>query len=163
MGILKEWKTWLRLRKNEMDIQSVAIGMNSTVDHTRDRHIIMLDYDEVTLEEVKYSVDELQTFWKLGQADIFKTRNGFHVFFWYDIVPYERLKMIIHYARDVDPMFKFISQYYDRKTIRVAGKYQEKDIEYVETISTGRRPSEIDAMIGDLKKNEHASLLSRQI
>ena len=139
-----------------MDIQSVAIGMNSTVDD--DKHIILLDFDEVTIHEVRESVAELQEFWNLADADIFKTKNGFHAYFWYDHVPYDRLKMIINYARHVDPMFKYISKYYDRKTIRIAGKYKEKDIFFEETIKGTRFPTKIERDIGNLKKNERKIL-----
>ena len=139
-----------------MDIQSVAIGMNSTVD--ADKHIILLDFDEVTIDDVRESVAELQEFWNLADADIFKTKNGFHAYFWYDHVPYDRLKMIINYARHVDPMFKYISKYYDRKTIRIAGKYKEKDIFFEETIKGVRFPTKIERDIGNLKKNERKIL-----
>jgi len=139
-----------------MDIQSVAIGMNSTVDD--DKHIILLDFDEVTIDDVRESVAELQEFWNLADADIFKTKNGFHAYFWYDHVPYDRLKMIINYARHVDPMFKYISKYYDRKTIRIAGKYKEKDIFFEETIKGVRFPTKIERDIGNLKKNERKIL-----
>ena len=159
MVSLKGFKQWLKFRKQEMQLQAVAIGMNSSLDW-EDTHIIMLDYDIEDIELVKQSVRELQEFWKLDDADIFKTRNGHHVFFWYDHVPYERLKMIINFARYVDPMYKYISRYYDHKTIRVAGKYQDKDICYetsVKSMFAGTRNAQIREL-GDLKKQEHKLL-----
>ena len=161
MVSLKGFKDWLKFRKQEMQLQSVAIGMNSSVDW-EDTHIVMLDYDIDDVEKVKQSIRELQQFWKLDDADIFKTRNGFHVFFWYDHVPYERLKLIINYARYVDPMFKYISRFYDHKTIRVAGKYKEKDICYEATVKSMFSNTREKAVqeLGDLKKQEHKLLRS---
>jgi hypothetical protein len=156
--LLREFRRWLRLRDEEMLIRSVAIGMNSTVDMTRDLHIIVLDYDVKDLRIVIDSVEEVQRFWWLGDAEVFRTRNGHHVFFWFDHVPYGRLKMIIEYARSVDPMFKFISRFYDRKTIRVAGKYAQKDIDFVCSVPGVRSPSAEERELGSLKRQEHVLL-----
>jgi len=142
-----------------MEIRNLAIGMNSTVDMTQDLHIVMLDYDIEDIEKVKESVWELQSFWKLSDAQIFRTRHGHHVFFWYDIVPYGRLKMIIEFARYVDPMFKYISRYYDHKTIRTSGKYKEKDIFFRIEMAGVRLATEAERMIGEMKKQEHALLM----
>lgn len=165
MVSLKGFKDWLRMRKQEMQLQSVAIGMNSTIDW-EDSHIVMLDYDLEDIEKVTESVRELQEFYKLADAEVFKTRNGFHVFFWYDHVPYERLKQIIDFARYVDPMYKYISRYYDHKTIRVAGKYQEKDIEYacaVKSYFAQPRSKRKDVLeIGDMKRKEHAVMRGKE-
>lgn len=158
MASWKGFKQWLRFRKQEMQVRNLAIGMNSTVDMTRDRHIIMLDYDQVMVEEVRASVEELQLFWGLSDCDIFRTKNGFHAFFWYDVVPYDRLKMIINYARDVDPMFKYISRFYDHKTVRVAGKYKDRDIEFIERIAGPREPTAEERELGGMKKQEHKML-----
>lgn len=155
MASWKGFKQWLRYRDQEMAIKTLAIGMNSTIDVTKDRHIIMLDYDDVSIDDVKKSVQELQLFWGLADCDIYSTKNGFHVFFWYDIVPYERVKMVISYARGVDPMFKYISRYYDHKTIRVSGKYAVKDREFVERVAGVREPTAEERELGGMKHQEH--------
>ena len=159
MGIVKKFKLWLALRNTENQLRSFAVGMNSTVDIPQDLHIIMLDYDIADLEKVRESVEELQGFWMLADAQVFRTKHGYHVFFFNDIVPYERLKLIIDYAKYVDPQFKYISKYYDKKTIRVAGKYEHKDISFVETIKGIRTPSTWEREIGEMKRGEHKSLL----
>lgn len=158
MVSLKSFRQWLRLSRQEMELQSLAIGMNSTVDLTQDLHIVMLDYDIHDIEKIVESVIELQGFWNLSDAFIFRTRNGHHAFFWYDQVPYGRLKQIIEYARYVDPMFKYISRFYDHKSIRVAGKYRQKDIRFVRTIVGRRQPSEAEREIGSMKMREHELL-----
>ena len=162
MVSLGGFRQWLKLRNQEMEVRNVAVGMNSSLDWAGDLHIVMLDYDIPDVSMVKDSVRELQEFWKLADAEIFKTTNGFHVFFWYDHVPYERLQMIINYAKYVDPMFKYIGRYYDHKTIRVAGKYRHRDIVYEDEIkSLFAQPVTSTTRVrelGDLKRKEHKLL-----
>lgn len=163
MVSVKRFREWLRMRKQEMQLQSIAIGLNSSVEW-ENNHIIMLDYDIPDIEKVVQSVRELQEFWKLGDAEVFKTRNGHHVFFWYDHVPYERLKQIIDFARYVDPMYKYISKYYDHKTIRVAGKYKEKDIVFARKVESFFAQSHTKRQsvreLGNMKREEHKMLCS---
>lgn len=158
MKLIQKYYDWRKSKKIEMQLQSIAIGLNSTVDYTQDMHIIMLDYDIKDIQRVKESVWELQEFWQLSDACIYRTKNGHHVFFWYDHVPYGRLKMIIEYAKYVDPMFKYISRYYDHKTIRVAGKYRNKDIWFVEKMAGIREPTDDEFQLGKMKEREHQSL-----
>lgn len=158
MVSVKEFKEWLKLERLEMDLRSLAIGMNSSVDISTDMHIVMLDYDISEKEKVVESVKELQEFWNLSDAELFKTKNGYHVFFWFDHVPYGRLKLIIEFARYVDPMYKYISRFYNHKTIRASGKYAEKDIKPVSWLPAKRRPTEEEREIGLLKQAEHTSL-----
>lgn len=153
----KTLKQWSAARKKEMRLRSVAIGVNSTIDYTQDIHIIMLDYDLKDIQRVRESIFELQEFWNLSDAFIYRTKNGHHAFFWYDHVPYGRLKQIIEYARYVDPLYKFISRYYDHKTIRAAGKYAYNDIEFVEKVEGIRAPTDEEFQLGRMKYAEHQS------
>jgi hypothetical protein len=148
------FKQWAKFEKQEMEIRNLAVGINSTVDLTKDLHIIMLDYDIKDKALVVESVMELQDFWHLSDAWIYSTKNGYHVYFFHDIVPYGRLKLIIEYARYVDPMYKYISRYYDHKTIRAAGKYKEQDIIFIERLKGVRVPTAIERELGDMKMNE---------
>jgi len=157
------FKEWLKFRKQEMELRSFAIGINSTVDFKKDLHVIFLDYDDVDLERVKESVIECQQFWALSDAYIFKTMHGFHAIFFFDQIPYERLRMIVDFAKDVDPMFKYISRFYNHKTLRVAGKYQERDIVFVGIIDGPREPSKLERELGELKLDEHSALLNFQV
>jgi len=158
---LSGFRRWIRLNRIDMELRSFAVGMNSTVDFTEDRHIIMLDYDIKDFSRIERSVAELQSFWNLSDADVFASKNGHHVFFWYDIVPYGRLRIIIDFARDVDVMFKYISRFYDHKTIRVSGKYLWSDIKFVKRIPGLRSPSKEEFDIGELKRREHLLLRKR--
>jgi hypothetical protein len=128
--------------------------MNSEVNIAKDLHILFFDYDNVSLEDVEESIRECQSFWNLSDSFIYKTRNGYHAYFFYDIMPYSRFLMIINYAKYIDDMFRFIGKYYDYKTIRQAGKYKERDISFVKTLEGGRRPSEYELEVGNLKRLE---------
>lgn len=153
-GFLK----WSKFKKQELELQSTAIGINSTVGP--DLHVVMLDYDEKDVDKVIESIIELQEFWNLSDASIYQTRNGHHAIFWYDQVPYERLKMIIDFARYVDPMFKYISRFYTHKTLRAKGKYETRDIFFIDVIEGRRTATENEKEIGELKKKEHEALIS---
>jgi hypothetical protein len=156
------FKKWLSSRKLEAELSSLAVGMNSSVDFVDDCHIVMLDYDVKDVQKVIESVWELQDFWNLSDADVFRTKNGFHVFFWFDHVPYDRLRMIVSFARFVDPMYKYISRYYSHKTIRVSGKYAHRDIWFVQTVEGVRDPEDSEFQVGRMKKAEHAHFVRSQ-
>ena len=158
MGLVAVYKRWTALKRAEMELRSLAIGINSSVDLTDDRHLIMLDYDIGDLELVKDSLREAQAFWCLGDAEIFRTKHGYHVFFWYDHVPFTRLRMIIDYARRVDPMYRFITRYYDHKTVRVAGKYADPDIHPVCILPGCRNPTGHEQELGMMKRGEYAEM-----
>jgi hypothetical protein len=142
----------------DVELRSAAVGMNSYVDKGDDLHILFLDFDIVDEYKVKTSIREVQRFWGLSHCWLFRTRKGFHAFFFYDIMPYGRVRMVIEFARFVDFQFKYISRFYDYKTIRVAGKYKDKDIRFFDLLR-GREPSEAEVAVGDLKKREHFLLL----
>ena len=147
-------------KKEDVGLRDFAIGMSSEVNIQKDLHILFLDFDEAKLEDVEESVRECQKFWNLSDCFIYKTRNGFHAYFFYDIMPYSRVMMVINYAKYVDDMYRFISRYYDYKTIRQAGKYKERDIKFVKVIHGPRNPSEWELEIGDLKRKERGYLAS---
>jgi hypothetical protein len=145
--------------RSEAELRDFAVGMNSEVDINRDLHILFLDFDKILLEDVEDSVRECQAFWNLSDCFIYRTRNGYHAYFFYDIMPYTRVCMIVNYARYVDDMFRFISRYYDYKTIRQSGKYKTRDIFFEKMIEGLRRPSAYELEVGDLKRKERGYLL----
>jgi hypothetical protein len=158
--MFKKFREWLKFREKEnkeKSLRAFAVGINSTTG--KDSHIILLDYDTKIIENIIHSIIELQEFWNLGKADIYQTKNGYHVFFWHDQVPYARLKMIIDFAKYVDPMYKYISKFYNHKTIRVSGKYQYSDIVYVSTIPGKRKPTKQEIEIGEAKRMEHSAYI----
>ena len=149
---------FLYFKKEDAELRNFAIGMSSEVNIKKDLHILFLDYDQAELSDVEESVRECQKFWNLSDCFIYKTRNGYHAYFFYDIMPYSRVVMILNYAKYVDDMFRFISRYYDYKTIRQAGKYKEPDIKYAKMIAGPRQPSDWELEMGDLKRKERGYL-----
>jgi len=133
--------------------------MNSYVDITQNLHCVVLDYDIEDLEKVEESVIEVQQFWCLTDAYIFKTKHGFHAIMFHSLVPYERLRQIIDFAKYCDPMFKYISRFYSHRTIRVAGKYKEKDISFFKVIRGVRELTKQEWELGEMKRAEHRSMI----
>jgi hypothetical protein len=156
MVSLLDFIKWNKRSELERNLRALAIGVNSHVDI--DNHIVMLDYDVQEIDKVIDSIIELQEFWNLSDAWIHQTTNGHHVFFWYDQVPYGRLKQIIDFARHVDPMYKYISKYHNHKTLRISGKYRKRDIYFIDTIKGRRKPTIDEVEIGELKRAERGSL-----
>lgn len=159
MGLWRSVRLWWSARDAEKRLQHLAIGVNSCVDAENDEHVVMLDFDTPDMEKVRVSVRELQVQWSLADAYVYRTKHGHHAIFWFDHVPFERVKMIINYARFVDPMFKYISRYYDHKTLRVAGKYAKRDVVFDRVLPGRRVPSKREMLRGELKRKEHAALL----
>jgi hypothetical protein len=151
-------KLWHYFGKEDAVMREFAIGMSSEVDIKSNLHILFLDYDQVSIEEVLESVGEIQEFFNLADAFIYKTRNGYHVYFFYDIMPYSRVLMIINYAKYVDDMFRYISRFYDYKTIRQAGKYKVRDIVFDRIVQGNRTPSKNELELGELKRKERQYL-----
>ena len=145
---------------HEAELFGFAIGFNSFVNREKDLHILMLDYDMQDFDPVEQSVTELIDFWNLSDAYVYSTNKGYHVLFYFDIMPYSRVRMIISYARDVDPLYKMISKFYDHKTIRAAGKYKKHDIALYKVIRGIRTPTLKELELGELKKMEHDKLFS---
>jgi hypothetical protein len=132
--------------------------MNSTIDWTKDQHVLMMDFDTKDLRRVEMSIEEAQAFWNLGPGFLYETKNGFHCIMFFDLMPISRVRLILDYVDGVDPMFRYISRFYDRKTIRVAGKYQEKDINFLKIIKGFRHPQRFEYDLGYLKFKEHCML-----
>lgn len=152
---------WLQHRNDEKTLQDLAIGFNSSVNIEENMHILMLDYDIKDIRKVKESIRECQEFWDLADCYIYETKNGFHALFYYDHMPFERCKMIIDYAKYVDPMFKYISKFYSHKTLRTAGKHKEADIHLRLLVPGMREPEELEWTLGELKRKEHKALLPK--
>jgi hypothetical protein len=148
-----------REEKEGLRALQFAVGVNSTVDAERDLHIIMLDYDTLYVDRVEESVREVQQFWRLGPMCIYRTKHGYHAIGWYDAVPYERLRMIVDYAKDVDPLFKHISRRFNHKTLRVSGKHYGNDITFYCVIDGVRPVTDAEFARGELLRTQHAALI----
>jgi hypothetical protein len=150
---------WLikKLYREEHLLREFAIGMNSFIDKSKNIHMVLLDYDTESLESVIEDARELISFFGLAKAEVFRTQKGFHVFFWHDHVPYSRLRMIIDYSR-CDEQYKYISRYYDHKTIRASGKYSQLDTSFVVGLRGARTPTQEQLELGLLKRREYFAL-----
>jgi hypothetical protein len=163
MVSLSGFRKWLKLREQEKEFHALAIGITSSVDYAEDKHIILLDYDVKDFKKVVESVVETQNFWNLSVAFVYRTKNGYHVIFYFDQVPYTRLKMIIDYAKYVDNMFRYISKFYSHKTLRVVGKYKRKDIKFFKYIPGCRFPNKLELEQGLLKYREHCMMSGNEV
>jgi hypothetical protein len=163
MKLLNDFKKWMKLRRHEMDIRNFAIGMNSTIDVTKDLHVLFLDYDTKDELRIGDSIREIQLFWNLSHAFVYETKNGYHCIFFFDIMPYERCRMIIDYADGVDHMFKYVSRWYAHKTLRVVGKYNWRDIRFFDILPGSRLPTLREREFGIMKYREHCCLLSDDV
>jgi len=130
---------------------NLAIGVTSFLNKARDEHIVILDYDDVTLNKVLIDVKQLIEVWKLGHAEIYGSNRGYHVFFWWDCVPFTKLQLIA-YSSFCDKRFKDAG--YGYKTIRVAGKYKKPDVTFIKTVKSKYYQSN-NKVMGDLKRQEH--------
>jgi len=162
MWSVKGFKQFLRMRKQEQELTAFAIGINSSVDITQDKHVIFFDFDVCDQKKVEKAIIEAQQFWALTDCYLFSTTHGFHGIIFHSIVPYSRLRMIIEYTDLVDNMFKYVSKFYNYKTIRVAGKYKEKDIHFVKIIKGVRKPTSEEWELGELKRMEHQSMIGEK-
>lgn len=149
--------------KDEIKQMNYAVGLNSHIDIEKDKHMLFLDYDNNDFNFVLKDVRELVDFWKLSDYEIYKTRNGYHVFFWYNNdIPYSRLKMIIDFSR-CDVMFKYIRKNFNYATLRASGKYVDNDIEWVGKFMGLRKPLSTQRDLGNLKKQEYNELKKQKI
>lgn len=65
--------------------------------------------------------------------------------------------MIIDYS-NCDKAYKYISKFYDYKTIRASGKYKEHDIRYIGKFTGKRINTRDERELGELKRKEYQSL-----
>jgi len=91
-------KKWLELCK----YGKTCLGISSQC--ADGKHVIMLDYDGITYEEMVEDVKRLQRRYKLPDAVIFKTKNGYHAYI-LKKVTYGELCEIIKDSK-CDPWFK---------------------------------------------------------
>jgi hypothetical protein len=155
MGPLKRLSLlWSYLKYKDRSLRDFAIGMSSEVNISQDLHILFMDFDIQDQELVESSILESQSFWNLSDCFLYKTRNGFHAYFFYDIMPYSRVVMILNYTKYVDDRFRYISRYYDYKTIRQAGKYKDQDISFLKVLYGKREPTDQELELGDMKRKE---------
>lgn len=120
---------------------SIALGISSRV--TADGlHIPMIDYDEKNYVKVYFDCIKLIKVFKLSDCFVYKTKNGYHAIFYYDLMSWDKAYKII-LRSNCDWMFKSLTGKFKKAVLRVGGKYTEPDIQPYSIISSPYRPAEI--------------------
>lgn len=115
------------------------------------QHVPMFDYDGKNIKtKVKKDIKQLQKKYRLGNATIYTTKSGLHVYFFSDVVPWKIYREML---QSVDCCRGFakatVAQSY--AVLRVSAKYTEFDIEPYKVVTSphqaGKRPGRKAAVV----------------
>ncbi len=109
---------------------TLAVGVTGLVNG---KYFPMLEYDNISLFDIKQKCFEIQKQFKLHRASIYETQNGYHIRFYYDN-QFTREKVV-----KIVEASHCSKEYVDivRKKLpvnRVLGKYKKPDIRFVEDV-----------------------------
>lgn len=128
---------------------AVALGFLSK---QPDGQLPILDYDEATLEFVERDATGLQKKFNLGPATIYQTQRGFHVFFYADRLTTIEYFDLLGMASCCEE-FRKIGEKLGYTILRIAGKYDKNDIQFVKILDTNARVvKQEEKEEGDAKK-----------
>ena len=107
-----------------------------------DRYFLILDYDNFSVEkfpEIKEELVKIINKFSLSDAEVYKTKSWFHVYFFYDNkLNSKQIIEILSHTQKTDKNFRdmFPKFFNENKGVplRVYGKYNESDIFYHQTI-----------------------------
>jgi len=107
-----------------------CIGISSMMDGVNylDNHMPMFDYDGAVKKKIRKDVAEFQDKYGLGDAWVYRTKKGFHVYFFCDQVSHEIYMQMLKEA-DCCQGFKKRSQSNNFAILRISAKYTHFDIE----------------------------------
>jgi hypothetical protein len=133
--------------------REMCIGITSMDSGTGD-HMPMFDYDGKNIKtKVKKDVKQLQSKFKLGDATIYETRKGLHVYFFSDLVSWDTYREMME-SVNCCKGFKRASNNHGYSVLRVSAKYTDFDIlPYKVVISPHRgasRPGRKAALVQEL-------------
>jgi len=111
---------------------AIALGINSILENGQ--HLVMLDYDGKTVDEVMQDASRLKMVYGLGPFELVKSLRGYHAIFWWTPVKKELYDEILSKSK-CDIAFSTAP----KKTIRIAGKYDTPDLL---TVAIVRSPGE---------------------
>ena len=117
---IKDWRSW-------------CIGAISWVSSSTNRHMPMFDYDGKNVKtQLKKDVKLLQERYALGDAWVYHTKRGFHVYFFTDLVPWDEYWAMLCETKCCKG-FRTAAKRHNYGTLRVSAKYTKFDIglEYI--------------------------------
>lgn len=119
-GRIRDWRSW-------------CIGAISWVSEIDNRHMPMFDYDGKNVKtQLKRDVKLLQERYALGDAWVYNTKRGFHVYFFTDLVPWKEYWAMLCETKCCKG-FRAAVKRHNYGTLRVSAKYTKFDIglEYI--------------------------------
>ncbi len=123
--------------------RSQCIGITSMISPTRGDYsgnqMPMFDYDGNVKKKIKKDVAEFQKKYELGDAWVYRTKRGYHVYFFCDQISQDLFMQMVGEA-ECCPGFKEQTASNGFATLRVSAKYTNFDIE-LEYILRNKNPS----------------------
>jgi hypothetical protein len=140
---------------------AIAWGIASLV--TADNgHVVLLDYDIQDFHKVYWDVIGLIKKYKLSDCHVYKTKNGFHAVFYYNVMRWKKLLKIIMRSK-VDWKFKSLASENRKVVLRFAGKYKINDIYQYTIIPSPYQVSEDEKLFGDSIKKLRDDLVAAHL
>lgn len=123
----------------------LASGMTNKISDAE--FFLTVDYDTADFDAVEEDIRALQTGFNLSAAWVFKTKSGYHAYFFEDNgLSSERVGEILRASRAVDPRFRESWEHFFSKgegvTLRISGKYEKRDVHFHRKIE-GIRPATV--------------------
>ena len=104
--------------------KDIIIGINSKVED--DKHIILLEYDNFDLKEVKKKVEKVMKKYKnLSDFHIMKSSKGHYHVISFTCVNFKKYLEIMKYA-DMSKRYIFFTKKYNQSTLRISKKVYKK-------------------------------------
>ncbi len=108
-----------------------CIGIASTNWRGIPEHMPMFDYDGKNIKtKIRQDVKMLQKDYGLGNAWVYETRRGFHVYFFCDMVSHQNFHAMLKKAQCCQGFVK-AAQNQDFAVLRLSAKYTEFDIKFL--------------------------------
>lgn len=135
-----------------------------------DRYFLILDYDNFSAEkfpEIKEELVKIINKFSLSDAEVYKTKSWFHVYFFYDNkLNSKQIIEVLSHTEKTDKNFRdmFPKFFAENKGVplRAYGKYDENDIFYHQTIK-GKKPGLLEKSTWDTLKWSVKYLLERPL
>ena len=137
-------------------------GIFSKIEGTNGLQPLFVDFDWTNQEKVGKAVKELQQKWKLGTAFIYASvPTSFHVKFYYDWFPFEKIVEILESHPEIDQGYVKIAKRMGGCVLRTCAKPEKPVPKFVKTIESGFQKEKHQNALdwGDLVRLSVESLL----